>query len=96
MVNCNPVANVTQSKYGICIYAIHGTNGYTTIIIHTMVIHVNTISIAANSLFLSPNCMGVNRALSTRFNTKGIHTKAGRFPLEVCMNTYPKDMKMTM
>lgn len=55
---------------------------------------VRSISILANILLFSPNCIGVNAKLKSRFNKKGRHIEKGISPLIVLTIMYPKEMKM--
>ena len=55
------------------------------------VIKTNTISIAANRLFFSPNCNGVKDKLKIIFNRKGKKTMNGIVFCKNISNTFPKE-----
>ncbi len=77
-------------------YVIHRTCGKIAIIAHTRVPSTRSMSIAANMLLFSPNCIGVNIKLNMMFKMKGSATIH-----EICFcqrskNTFPKEIAISM
>ena len=77
-------------------YVIHLTYGYMTIIAQIIVDSMRIISIAANILFLSPNCKYVNVKLNIKFNINGMTTIIGIFFSYVSIKTLPNEIAISI